>query len=330
MRRYFLPLAVCAAIGVVIVILVKLGEQGPPETRPEAEGEPVTQAPPGRVDPFPLGPRTTPTALSEHHWLSELERALQRKDLSRAYTFRGRVCEDLDRILQSERLTRNLLNAIREHGVESDDPRRRDVVLPILRVLQHPEATQMIEEEYYKARNEQERMMLLEAMSHNYHDPARAAVWAVERALNAETEDDRVRAFEVVERFSYNSQLIFVTARQIYESTTRSVQKAQMMEAISMAAGGLDDARKWLRRKLRNPRADEIGNVIAGIEGWGDEDDAALLETLALEFPGLGDIMRDRARAIRKAAGERVAAEGGEPPPPEEPVPPPEEEEEER
>lgn len=316
MRKYILPLAVFAAIGAVIIILVKWGEESPTPDRTPEEVE-VPKPWKGAEDPFPLEPRKTPTSLERHKWLSELERALGREDLSHAHYFRSKVCEDLDNILQDGELTTNLLNAIRKYGVESDNPRQRDVVLPILRVLRHPEATQLIATEYYEAQSEQERIMLLEAMAHGYHDPEQASVWAVERALNSENEEFRDRAFEVIRHFTHRPELIHRTAVQIYESTTRPKQKADMIRAIGGQSGVSDSARKWLRRQLRNPKPDEIGVVIALIEGWGDEDDAAVLETLALEYPALGDFMRDRARAIRRGIRERAGEDPGpEPPPP--------------
>jgi hypothetical protein len=316
MRKYLLPLAVFAAIGAVIIILVKSSEEPATTDREPAEVKVTPKPGKGTDDPFPMERRKTPTPLERHRWLSELERALGRKDLSHALYFRSKVCEDLDTILQDSELTRNLLNAIRTYGVESDDPRRRDVVLPILRVLQHPEATQIIAEEYYRTKSEQERIMLLEAMAHAYHDSEQASVWAVERALNSDNPEHRDRAFDVIRHFTNNPELICRTATQIYDSTTRPEQKLAMIAAIGNQSGVSESARKWLRKKLRNPRPDEIGPVIGFIEGWGDEDDAAVLETLALEFPALADIMRENARAIRRAIGERTGQEVDPEPPP--------------
>jgi hypothetical protein len=308
MRKYLLPLAVFLAIGAVIIILVKSGEEpAKPVRKTEAKVKPKTGR--GTDDPFPMVPRNTPTPLERHRWLSELERSLGREDLSHAHYFRAKVCEDLDTILQDSELTRNLLNAIRKYGVESDDPRQRDVVLPILRVLDHPEATQIIAEEYYKAKSEEERIMLLEAMAHVYHDSEQASVWAVERALNSDSEEHRDRAFEVIRHFTNNPELICRTATQIYNSTTRPKQKIDMIQAIGDQSGVSETARKWLRKKLRNPRPEEINAVIGLIEGWGDEDDAAVLESLAPDFPAMADMMHDRARAIRRAIRERAGEE---------------------
>lgn len=322
MRKYLLPLAVFIAIGAVIIILVKSGaEPAPPDRELPDTGVPDQR---GTNDPYPLVERKTPTPLARHRWLSELERSLGRKDLSHAHYFRGKVCEDLDNILKDSELTQNLINAIRKYGVESDDPRQRDVVLPILRVLDHPEATKMIAEEYYQAQSEAEQIMLLEAMAHPFHDSEQASVWAVERALNSDSLEYRERAFEVIRHLTNDPELIYRTALQIYNGSTRPEQKSQMIIAIGDETAGSASARKWLRKKMRNPRPDEIRQVIASIGQWGTEEDAALLETLALEFPAHADLMRDRARVIRKlireAAGEDLPPEQ-EPHPEEEPGP---------
>lgn len=327
MRKYLLPLTVFLAIGAVIIILVKSGQAPatPDREPPEADVEPQ---PRGTDDPYPLVPRKTPTPLERNRWLSELERALGREDLSHAHYFRGKVCEDLDTILQDEQLTRNLLDAIRKYGVESEDTRRRDVVLPILRVLDHPEATKIIAEEYYRASPE-EQIMLLEAMSHPYHDSEQAAVWAVEKALNSDNEEHRDRAFEVIRHFTRDSELIVRTAMQIYSSSTRPKQKIDMIRAVGDQSGVSETARTWLRKKMRNPRPDEVIAVIGLIEGWGNEDDAAVLETLAMEYPAHADFMRDRARAIRRAIRERAGEDPG-PEPEQEPEAEPEPEPEPR
>jgi hypothetical protein len=325
MRKYLLPLAVFAAIGAVIIILVKSGEDAPPPPREPTEVNVEPEPNRGTDDPFPLKRRKTRTPLERHRGLSELERALGREDLSHAYFFRSQVCTDLDTILADGELTANLLHAIRTFGVESDDLRRRDVVLPILRVLKHPEATKIIAAEYYKARSEEERGMLLEAMSHAYHDPEQASVWAVERALNAEAEEVRIRSVQVIERFTANPELIYRTATQIYESTTRPEQRLDMFRVIGDQASASESAREWLRKKLVKPHPDEIGAVLGALGGWVDENDAALLETLAVEYPALGDVMRDRARDIRRVIREQA---GEEPEPEPEPKLEPEPEEE--
>ena len=52
---------------------------------------------------------------------------------------------------------------------------------------------------------------------------------------------------------------------------------------------------------MANPRGDELNLAVGYIDGWGTHKDAALLETLAEEFPGQGDFLRERAEAIRLA-----------------------------
>jgi len=326
MRKYILPLTVFAAIGAVIVILARWGDE---PDRPDRD-EPVEKAEEARQPP----PRNTKigagfqgnTSLEEHEWLRELERSLAREDLSHAYTYRGKVCEDLETILADRKLTRNLLDAIRKYGVESDDLKRRDVVLPILRVLKHPEATAMISGEYYKAKNEDERMMLLEAMSHEYHDPAQASEWAVERALNSESAEHRFRAWEVIKEFSNDRALLFETSRQIYLGTTRTEQRGIMVRTMSEAAVEVPAAKKWARKQMLNPKPDEIGDVVGGIDAWGDENDADRLDVLAVEFPDMAEFLKDRASSLRRELKMR-AGEEPEPPkesdlpkPPEEPI----------
>jgi len=317
MRKYLLPALVCAAIGAVIILLVKSGEEPPTGDRKTVveAPQPVTQK------ESPLGtPAETTTRLDEHRWLRELERALARGDIGKAHVYRQRVCEDMDNILASEMLTKNLLDDIRKYGIESDDLATRDVVLPMLRVIQNPEATQMIADEYYRARNEAEAMMFLEAMAHEYHDPKQAAVWAIDRALNSESAEYRERAFDLIQDFAADDDLICDTALQIYESTTRPEQKHQALEAVAMRGDLSPVALRFMRGVLRNPRPEELAAVIGTVENWGDENDAARLEALAEEFPAMGDILRDRAKGLRRVLKMR-RGEPQEPEPDPEPEP---------
>ena len=222
MRKYLLPLTVCAVLGALVIVLVKMGKDpAPPDRTPEEKEEAAVETVPEPTGPGAFEARSARTCVERQRALSELERAMQRKDLSNARFFRQQVCEDLDTILKDKQLTENLLLLIRENGPDSDDLNRRDVVLPMLRVIQHPEATRLVEEEYYRARTEEEQLTLLEAMSHEYHDPKKAAEWAIEKALNSENKEHRDRALEVIVRFSNNDPLIVDTALAIYESTTR-------------------------------------------------------------------------------------------------------------
>jgi len=302
MGKYVFPLVVCAAIGGLVVLFVKAANAPAEPDRPEPVAEESAPEPreterrPGLPDP-----RDTPTGVDENRWLSELERSLQREDLSHARYFRQRLCADISGVLEKEKLRNNLFKAIREHGIESDDLKRRDVVLPMLRTIPHPEATRMIEEAYYTAKNEQERVMLIEAMSHEYHAPGTAAVWAIERALNSDSEERRHRVFEVLERFSNDPKLVVDTALQIYASTTRPPQREQMLDAVATRGQHVEEAREFIRRKLRNPHPDEIMALTNYMEGWATEQDAAYLESLAEDYPGMGNFLRQRANQVREA-----------------------------
>jgi len=298
MRNAWLPIVVCIAIGAIVVILVKLGEEPPRSARPQPGSVARKPAPAAKPNPF-AHPARTPTSLRDSKALRELERTLARKDLKHALFARGKVCEQLDTILRSEKLTKHLFDLIRKYGIDSKDPARRDVVLPMLRVIRHPKATELIEQEYYKATTKGERMMFLEAMSHDYHNPEEAAEWALERAINADNAEERHRAFEVVDRFSGNPKLATELAMQIYSASTRPEQRDQMLESVSDHSTNEPEAADFLRSLLKKPRPEELIHVIDHIEGWGNEDDAAQLDELAEEFPAMGGELRERARALR-------------------------------
>lgn len=309
MRKYVVPLLLFSAIGAVVVVVVMINREESRRQKEPPRAQDTNQPDASRDKPGWQSPRNTPTKLSQNVALSELERALGREDLSNARYFRHQVCTQLDDILQSDVLTRNLLAAIRKYGLESKDQKRRDVVLPILRVLQHPEATNMIAGEYFKAQSDDERMMLLEAMSHEYHDPKAASVWAIDRALTADTAEKRYRAFEVIKEFSNRPDIVFKTARAIYDGTTRPEQRGAMMDAISGLGERVEAARDFMRQRLRNPQQDEIQAIAGGMASWGTPRDAAHLEALAIEFPAVGDFLRERAEAIRIAIRERQKGE---------------------
>jgi hypothetical protein len=307
MRRYLLPAAVCAALGAIVILLVKRGgetRQDVPEEKPQA-----TRPPPARPSPFGTPAQTT-TALHENKYLRELERALNRDDLSHAHDFRQKVCEQMGTILASEKLTKNLLDLIRKYGADSDDPRRRDVVLPMLRILDHPDATRMIGEEYYQALDDNERILLLEAMAKPFHDPEQASVWAVERALHAETEEHRIRALDVITQFAVDSDIIVRTAVQIHDGSTDAKQREQAMKVICNTGEMSERARDFLRRALANPTLEEIQLIAAYMPNWGDENDAARLEALVDEFPTMAHVLREQANMVR----DRIAMQKGAPP----------------
>ncbi len=306
MRKYTLPAAVCAAIGALILLLVKLGDTPktahPPETT-EAALPPATKDPLGK-------PAETQTRLDEHKWLRELERSLA-GDLSNAMYYRQRVCEDMETILASGKLSKDLLDTIQKYGIESDDLARRDVVLPILRIFEHPEATRMIGEEYYRARNEGEQMTLLEAMSKPFHDPKQASVWAVDKALNSESAEHRERAFDIAKSYIIDEDLLVATAMQVYDGSMDERQRGIALRTACDRGRGSSVGREFVRRVLRTPQPDDIMNIIPGLANWGDDDDAARLEQLAGEFPAMADTLRDQARMVRRARRDEARQGGG-------------------
>jgi len=313
MRKYVLPLALFTAIGVVVVVLVRMSDEGhkpPPPVIPEARGP---------VEPEPVGTllkprRPTRTSLRQNHWLSELERALGRKDMSEARQYRARVCEQLDVILESEILRKNLFDDIREALEKGED--HRDVVMPMLRVIEDPEATRMIEEEFYRTEDPAERMTLLEAMSHEYHNPETASIWAIDMALNTDSAEHREHAFAVISDFSGDQAITFRTAKAIYDGTTRPKQSVNMIREISRLGLNVEEARTFMRSKLKSPRPRELEWIISEMPSWGDEHDAAQLETLAMEFPAMGDVLRERAGVIRLAIREKKRLPHEDPKPP--------------
>jgi hypothetical protein len=321
MRKYLLPGAVCLFLGALAILVWKLGEkpEKPPPLRPRT---PATAA---VEKPDPIGrPADTPTALDEHKYLRELERALERDDLSHAYDFRQKVCEDMDTILASEKLSRNLLEDIRKYGAESDDPRRRDVVLPMLRVFEHPEATKLIAEEYYQARDEEEQMTLLEAMARPYHDPNQAAVWAVERALNSSSAETRFRAFDVIATYTADDEIVAKVGSQIYDASTDPKQREMILKTVSEHGRDAPAAQEFVRRVLRDAKPEQIVLIMGSIANWGNDDDAARLEALAEEFPQLRLTLREQANLIRNADRHRRGLGPAEPdrPRPEDERPP--------
>lgn len=319
MRR-LLPLFLLPAAGAVIVLAVKYGGKEPDAGRPSAAG--ATAGKGAGTDDLRSGlpPRPpTPTPVTEFPDLSDLERAMERKDRSHARWLVERVCQQMDTVLQSERHTEALLRLIVEKAVRTEDLEARDILLPMLRVIQHPAATKIVEEEYYRARTDDERMTLLEALARPYHDPKRAGQLAVERALNADTEEHRFRALDTIVKYASDYQVIFRTAVGVYEGTTRPEQVNQALEAITTAAQLEDPARDWIRGRLKRPRVEELDLLTGSIVGWGTPNDAAQLEALANEFPAMGDQLRERAESIRMRLRHRERAERGESGPPPEP-----------
>lgn len=306
MRKYILPAAICAAIGALVLLLVKRGDTR--ESRHEEPGTGTVRLP---VTKKLLGtPAETPTRLDEHRWLRELERSLA-GDLSNAMYYRQRVCEDIATVLASDKLSKDLVDTIQKYGIDSDDLARRDVVLPILRVLDRPEATRMIGEEYYRARNENEQMMLLEAMSKPYHDPKQASVWAVDKALNSESAEHREQAFDIAKTYIIDNDLLVVTAMNIYDGSMDGRQREITLKTACERGRESSLGREFVRRVMRNPQSQDLQSIIPSLANWADDDDAARLEQLAAEFPAMAEALRDQARMVRRARRDEAKQGGG-------------------
>jgi len=303
MRKYLVPLLLFSAIGVVIIILVK--SQGDDETRDDSDNPQNKEAAETPKDDTPpsylkSGGRQTPTPLTRNKWLSELERVLQSGDLKHAHYYRAKLCENIPALLEDDVALRNLLDAIRKYAIESRDPEMRKVLLPILRVVTTAEATQIIEDEFYRTTDESERLILLDAMSNTKHNPDTAGLWAAEMAVNSDNSEYRHTAFLYIRNLSVDHHEIVVrTAKQIYAASARPEQRVAAVAAISARADATKDGREFLRARMRNPNAFEIMIATDGIEGWGTVRDAALLESLATQFPSMQDELRGRADRIR-------------------------------
>jgi len=315
MKKYLLPAVVCLAIGALVFIIVKMGETTTPKEEPGTAKQAPEQTQPPVKESGGLVPYQGATSLRQNEPLRELERCLARGDLGKARWYRQRVCEDLDAILASETLTNNLLADIRANAADVTDLDRRDVVLGMLRVIKDPEATKLIAEEFYRSQSDEERMMLLEAMAHDYHDPKQAAAWVVERALNAATQEDRRQAFTVLERYSNDDDLVVDTALQIYKLSTRPEQRDFVLDAVCSRGAASDRAREWCRERIRKPDAEgkELMMAATYVEFWGDESDAREIEGLAEQYPDMSEFLRERAKMLRDAL-KRKAGEEPEPP----------------
>jgi hypothetical protein len=317
MRRYAVPLLLFAAIGTVVVVYVRNQGAGPDGDR-EDERSAKSEKSESRTDPdgsktlLTRGKRETPTSLRRHKWLSELERVLQRDDLSNAYFYRSKIAEDIDAIVEDETLLRNLMAAIRKYGVDSRDPAKRKLLLPLLRVIHTDEAMQLIEQEYYRALNEEERMFLVLAMADPGHSPQIASPWIVDVAINSDNAEYRQLALDAVSDLKSHFKITGDVARQIYESSTRPRQRERALQTVAWAAHESTDAREFIRKKLRNPREEEFGLLLMTIDAWGSYKDAEYLKALADQFPASAMELREHAKRIRR---HRLTEEGKEPPP---------------
>ena len=327
MRRYAVPLLLFAAIGTVVVVYVRNQGAGPNADRDDERGAEDKKS---KIEPKPDGPETllergkrdTPTSLRRHKWLSELERVLQRDDLSNGYFYRSKIAEDIDAVVEDETLLRNLMAAIRKYGIESQDPAKRKLLLPLLRVIHTEESRQLIEQEYYRALNEEERMFLVLAMADPGHSPQTASPWIVDLAINSGNAEYRQLALDAVIDLKSHFKITGDVARQIYEGSTRRQQRERALQTVAWAAHESTDARDFIRKKLRDPREEEFGLLLTTIDAWGSYKDAEYLKALAEQFPASAMELREHAKRIRR---HRLAEEGTDLPPEESPGPPPRE-----
>jgi len=311
MRRILLPLILLPAIGAVVVLTVLYNKGDRNANREVPVGTTPDAAPAAVANGISTARPATPTPVDEFPALSDLERVMSRTDRSRARYCAELVCQQMENVLANPKHTRALLDLIRTRGVDSENPEDRDILLPMLRVLEHPEATQMVEAEYYRARTEEERMMLLDAMSRPYHNPVLAGQLAVDRALYAESAEHRYHAFDLIVKHAGDRAVVLRTAVDVYAGTTRPDQAEQALEAIDSIAYQEEGAQKWIRGKLKGPRVEELDRLTSSIIGWGTPNDAAQLEALANEFPAFGDQLRERAEGIRMRMREAERAKRG-------------------
>ena len=301
MPKYWLPLTVCTLAGVAILVLVfsnRDADSTPPSTL-TVKRDRNTAA--GKEDRWGNLRTThvTPEAFAE---LSELDRSLQREDKHGLDFYVARMCEKAGKLNASDEYRGVVLDLIREHATDSDDPRVRDALFQLLRVLKGNEATQMIIDEFYKAQSHQERMVLLDAMSRPYHKPELASTHAVDIALNTPKFDQRELAFTTIRDNSSDIELTFETARKIYEGTTMSKQRWHMLEEISNVANRSEKARKWARLCMSTARMDELPKLLGNVVNWGDLEDANRLERLATTYPALSVYLQDAAETLRHKA----------------------------
>lgn len=316
MRRYAVPLLLFAAIGTVVVVYFRNQGDGPVSDRDAERSEQggkseIETKPDGPETLLTRGKRNTPTPLRRHKWLSELERVLQRDDLSNAYFYRSKITEDIDTIVEDETLLRNLMAAIRKYGIDSQDPAKRKLLLPMLRVIHTDESRQLIEQEYYRALNEEERMFLVLAMADPGHSPQIASPWIVDVAVNSDNAEYRQLALDAVSDLKSHYKITGEVARQIYQSSTRPRQRERALQTVSWAAHESTDAREFIRAKLKNPREEEFGPLLQTIDAWGSYKDAEYLKALAEQFPASAMELREHAKRIRR---HRLTEEGKEPP----------------
>ncbi len=290
-------------LGLAVVALLVLWWQFGDDLKkrdPEAPPKEKSKASEAQKGPYRDPPATTKTPLDRHRWLRELERTINEGNKGGALMFRQKVAEDMTNLVKDKLLIGNLLGLIKEKGFGSDAMWQRDVLISMLRAIQHADATQMIRDGYYQARNDSERRVLLGAMARHYHDPEEAAVWAIDMALNNESSEMREFAYNSIELHSRNEDLIARTAIGIHNATTRREQARFMLNEIAKRSTGSPSAMKFVRERLKTPRSEELSILLRQVEGWGTEQDARWLESLATEFPEHGLSLREEAIKIRR------------------------------
>lgn len=315
MRRYAFPLILFTAIGAVVVIYVNSRDEGPETDREktapaEKTSGPATDATGGSDSLLARGARNTPTPLQRNKWLSELERVLARDDLSNAYFYRSKIAENIESIVADETLYRNLMNAIRKYAADTADLERRKLLLPLLRVIGTSEATQLIEEQYYKALNDEERVFLLQAMADPRHSPETAIPWIVDVAINAPDPNHRQQALDAVVDLHDHYDVIFEASRQIFEASTRPDQRSRALESVARSAIESKKAQEFIRGRLRDPRAEELPMLLMSMDGWGSLEDAARIKAMAAEYPDMADMLTEHATRMRR---HRLAEMGEDP-----------------
>ncbi|MEE8106457.1 MAG: hypothetical protein V3T86_13050 [Planctomycetota bacterium] len=294
-----LPIVICGLIGAVVVMVV-LSQRETPEEDKIASTPTVDPSPKTPVVKDQFGPlRGTRTSVKEFKELSELERALKQKSRRGLAHFQALVCMKMDQVLDSKKHTETLLSLIKEYGSNGDDPAVRDIMFQMLRVFPTAEATEIIEQEYYRARSNSERLILLDALSRSYHNPALASVHIVDYCLNAPSADDREHSFYFMKQYSGDDFLVFDTARQIYEGTTQSQQGYLMLTSISDVAHKDERIRKWARSHMLTVRMDELPKLMSNIENWAEAEDTRVVEQLQERHPAMSGYLQTIAERLR-------------------------------
>ena len=98
---------------------------------------------------------------------------------------------------------------------------------------------------------------------------------------------------------------------QIYDGSMDERQRGMALKTSCERGRESSLAREFVRRVLRNPNGEDIMNILPAIANWGDDDDAARLDQLADENPGMSEVLRDQARMVRRARRDEAKQGGG-------------------